>query len=91
MLNKKFEDDCLALEKSIIKLKQKAGEGGLGSAPQTVSYVPDDRLASRAKELRSMTEQVRKYMGGVPPLAQFSDQPQLRGFQFSSKNFSCNR
>jgi len=59
MLNKTFEDDCSALEKSIIKLKQKAGEGGLAqtSAPQTVSYVPDDRLASRAKELRSMTEQ----------------------------------
>lgn len=58
MLNKTFENDCSALEKSIVKLKQKAGQGGLGSAPQIVSNVSEDRLASRAKELRSMTEQV---------------------------------
>ena len=62
-LNKTFESDCSALEQSIRQLKEKAASNvGETSAAGTFtcsrSAYDDSRLASRAKDLRSMTEQV---------------------------------
>jgi len=65
-LNKTFESDCSALEQSIRQLKEKAasskGESSAAGAFACSRSVCDDaRLASRAKDLRSMTEQVRSF------------------------------
>jgi len=61
-LNKTFETDCSTLEQSIRQLKQKAASNAAesssaGTSGCTRSACDDARLASRAKDLRSMTEQ----------------------------------
>ena len=54
-LNDTFETDCAALERSIRKLKHQAAQQ---TPAQPIRALDDCRLASRAKDLRSMTEQV---------------------------------
>ena len=54
-LNDTFETDCAALERSIRKLKHQAAQQ---TPAQPIRALDEGRLASRAKDLRSMTEQV---------------------------------
>ena len=55
-LNDTFETDCAALERSIRKLKHQAAQQSTSAQP--IRSFDEGRLASRAKDLRSMTEQV---------------------------------
>jgi len=54
-LNDTFETDCAALERSIRKLKHQAAQQSTSAQP--IRSFDEGRLASRAKDLRSMTEQ----------------------------------
>jgi len=70
-VNQTFAEDCEALEKSIKKLKSRASAAGQSDSgpsssqccnrrPSLPSAITTDesRLASRAKDLRTMTEKV---------------------------------